>query len=293
MAALSLTVGCHGVLRRRILAVTSRTTVVRLLLLGALAGACGLGELGEPTLPVPDSEQICDATSTPDVGFAPLRRLTREQYDHAVRDLLQVANKYGTALSADERIGPFAGNTTTPVSRTVVEQFIESAERVAADVDVMAIAPPCDRLAIQPAECAQRFVTRVGLRAYRRPLAQAEIDGLMRVYADHAVGDHTNGLRMVVQAMLQSPNFLYHLEATEPGASGTLVPLDGWSIASRLSFFLWSSIPDEPLLAAAEAGELADAAGIEAQVVRMLDDPRAADAMASFHLQVARPPRSG
>jgi hypothetical protein len=85
--------------------------------------------------------------------------------------------------------------------------------------------------------------------------------------------------------MLQSPSFLYHLEPTLPAAGEAVAPLDDWEVASRLSYFLWHTMPDEELFAAAAAGELTATTGLMAQAERMLDDPRAADAIGSFHVQ--------
>src|SRR6185295_18674121 len=94
------------------------------------------------------------------------------------------------------------------------------------------------------------------------------------------------GIRLVVQTILISPNFLYHVEfdsAAQP--AGTLVALDGNQLAARLAFFLCTSVPDDALLGAASAGTLADPAGVRTQVDRMLKDARAKDAIAAFHAQ--------
>src|SRR5690606_12812652 len=100
--------------------------------------------------------------------------------------------------------------------------------------------------------------------------------------------DFQAGIKVALQGILQSPWFLYHVElgddATE-AAAGEPMPLSGHELASRLSYFLWDSMPDQALFDAASAGELATDEGIEAQVERMLDDPRAQEALASFHLQ--------
>jgi hypothetical protein len=93
-------------------------------------------------------------------------------------------------------------------------------------------------------------------------------------------------VRLVVQAMLLSPHFLYHVEALPPGAAETdVVALAPFELATRLSYFVWASMPDDALLAAAEDGTLGDPEVLEAEVRRMLDDDRAADAIASFHEQ--------
>ncbi len=112
-------------------------------------------------------------------------------------------------------------------------------------------------------------------RAWRRPLTRDEQQNLRRFY-DRARTDlsldHEGAMRALVARILVSPAFLYRVETAGSGAER---PLDGWELASRLSFFLWSSIPDEELRRAAAAGELGDPAGLERQVRRMTADPKA------------------
>ena len=112
-------------------------------------------------------------------------------------------------------------------------------------------------------------------RAWRRPLTAREQTSLRAFYersrADHEL-DHDGGIRALIARILVSPEFLYRVEAVE---SGSERPLDGWELASRLSFFLWSSVPDEELRRAAAAGELADPAMLARQVTRMTSDPKA------------------
>jgi hypothetical protein len=94
------------------------------------------------------------------------------------------------------------------------------------------------------------------------------------------------GFTLVVEGFLQSPQFLYHLELGMPPVDGEdVVALDAFELASRLSYFLWDSMPDDELFAAAQNGGLATEADVRAQAERMLADPRAAEAIASFHMQ--------
>ena len=86
--------------------------------------------------------------------------------------------------------------------------------------------------------------------------------------------------------MLQSPFFLYHADVGESGApSAAPVPLNAYELASRLSYFLWNTMPDTELFARAEDGSLRETGTLDAQIERMLDDPRARDAVPEFHLQ--------
>ena len=126
-------------------------------------------------------------------------------------------------------------------------------------------------------ECARDIVTRLAARAYRRPVTDEDLAGPMAFYDEAAAeGGFEVGVRMALQAILSSPSFIFRLErvpeAAEAGESYSLSDID---LASRLSFFLWATVPDVELLAAARAGRLSEPAVLESQVRRMLADPRA------------------
>ena len=229
-----------------------------------------------------DPSGLC---ADPNVGATALRRLTATQYDNSIRDLLGLTANYTVDFTADERIGPFKSNSLAPVAELQVEHYMAAAEAVAADaVGSLSTLLPCD--ASGGDVCAQQFIEEMGPKIYRRPLTDAEIGGLVAVYQDgKAEGDFTNGIRVVLAAMLQSPYFLYHVEFGVEGGDGPVVPLDDYEVASRLSFFLWNTMPDDALFAAAESGELGEDEGLAAQVDRMLADPKAVDAIGSFHQQ--------
>jgi mono/diheme cytochrome c family protein len=134
--------------------------------------------------------------------------------------------------------------------------------------------------------CARRILAGLARHAYRRPVTAADIDGLITYYrsghdGSNDVGQHTGqdggrfreGVRSALQAMLVSPDFLFRTELDPPGAQGPY-RIGQLELASRLSFFLWSSIPDEELLQLAAAGKLDQQPVLEQQVRRMLGDPR-------------------
>ena len=124
--------------------------------------------------------------------------------------------------------------------------------------------------------CAREIITRLGTRAFRRPVTEAEVDGLMGLYGEGAEeGGFEIGVRTALQGILASPDFVFRFE--EPGsADGTgMYRISDAALASRLSFFLWGRLPDEDLIAAASDGGLSDPATLEQQVDRMLADPRA------------------
>jgi hypothetical protein len=130
------------------------------------------------------------------------------------------------------------------------------------------------------------IVSRARL-AFRRPPTTAEIDALLALYRRGVeLADHRTGIQLALEAILVSPHFLYHLEGASPDvAGGEVVALGGLEIASRLSFFLWRSIPDDELLDAAAAGELDDRANVEMQARRMIEDERAERGIRDFHRQ--------
>ncbi|MBI4888044.1 MAG: DUF1592 domain-containing protein [Acidobacteria bacterium] len=132
--------------------------------------------------------------------------------------------------------------------------------------------------------CAERVITTLARRAYRRPIARDELASLMAPYRSaRATGGFEEGVRLALQRMLVSPNFLFRVEADPPNvASGSAYAVSDLELASRLSFFLWSSGPDEELLDLAERRRLRARGVLERQVARMLADPRANTLVSNF-----------
>jgi len=136
--------------------------------------------------------------------------------------------------------------------------------------------------------CAQQIVNRLGMKAYRRPLTKHDVDGLMSFYTKGAAksnpdgGGFEEGIRSMLQALLASPYFVFRIETAPLNVtSGTNYELSDYELASRLSFFLWSSIPDDTLLALAAKHQLSNPAMLEKQAKRMLADPRAANSLST------------
>ena len=141
--------------------------------------------------------------------------------------------------------------------------------------------------------CAGEILTTLGRRAYRRPLIDGDLDTLLAFYEQgRAEGGFEAGIRKAIERLLVAPEFLFRIERDPiDAAPGTAYGLTDLELAMRLSLFLWSDIPDEPLLAAAEAGRLSDPDELDGQVTRMLADPRAralVDNFASQWLQLGR-----
>ncbi|HLX46623.1 MAG TPA: DUF1592 domain-containing protein [Bryobacteraceae bacterium] len=130
--------------------------------------------------------------------------------------------------------------------------------------------------------CAHVILANLTRRAFRRPTSEADIAPLLAFYrAGRQAGDFDAGIEKALEALLVSPDFLFRVETDPAGCKpGTAYKINDLDLASRLSFFLWSSIPDEELLQIAEQGKLKDPAVLQAQTRRMLDDPRS-DALVS------------
>ena len=138
-----------------------------------------------------------------------------------------------------------------------------------------------------PAEqeaCAKKILSNLAHHAYRRPVRADDTTQLLALYKEGArSGGFESGVRLALQKILVSPDFLFRAEVDPPGAApGTVYKISDIELASRLSFFLWSSIPDEQLLAVAESGKLSDASVLQAQVKRMLADPRSRALVKNF-----------
>jgi hypothetical protein len=231
-------------------------------------------------------------TPPPAAGPAPLRRLTQEQYRNTVRELLGI-KELGTDLPVDEGSAGFFGNTIAPVSELHLEKYGRAAELLArAAVQRLPGLLPCQHPVAEAdrSACATRFIERFGRRAYRRPLTVEEKVTLQALYTEGVqTSGFEGGIRLVLEAVLQSPHFLYMVEPAPPGAregsEARPVPIPPFALASRLSYFLWNSTPDETLLAAAEANQLRTREQIAAQTARMIADRRFRDTVSSFHLQ--------
>lgn len=141
----------------------------------------------------------------------------------------------------------------------------------------------------EEAGCAKKILSTLARRAFRRPVADVDVQTVLSIYKDgRAERGFELGIERAVEGLLVSPEFLYRIEREPqmPGltreAAESTYRISDIELASRLSFFLWSSIPDEALLAAASAGKLQNAAVLEQQVRRMLADPRADALITNF-----------
>lgn len=260
------------------------------------------GEELTPLLVLGQDAAVSDTAAAPApaplVPSAPvLKRLTRAQYVNSLRDLLGPGIVPPSATEPDLAQSGFlaVGAARTSISPRGVEQYESGAFSMAAQVmdepDRRAALMPCAPRHVVDDECARAFVRTFGLRAWRRPLTVAEEDGLVAIAraAAEALGDFHTGLQYPLAALLQSPNFLFRVEVGEadPGRPG-LLRYTSWEMASRLSYFLWNTTPDEALLDAAARDELVTDAGLRAEVGRLLADERARSAVRGFFSELLR-----
>ena len=146
---------------------------------------------------------------------------------------------------------------------------------------------PATRSAADADECATSIIATLARRAYHRPVTVDDLDRLISFYRDgHAEGGFESGIETALRALLASPEFLFRIERDPDGvAPGTPYRVSDLELASRLSFFLWSSLPDDELIDLAAANQLSDPAVQAAQVRRMLADPRAETLTTNFASQ--------
>lgn len=239
--------------------------------------------VGSPAPPPPADTPRPPGACTYDVGVSSLRFLTRVEYERTVQALFRDATLTVSAVADDERVGAFQANTTTPLTETTAEIYLKEAERISERV--VQNLDGIVSCATKNEACARQFLQTFAVRAFRRPVDAVEIDGFMKVFAaGNQGGGFGEGMRLLLQALLQSGSFLYRADTLQDARAG-VGALDGWSLASRLSYYLWRSMPDDALFEAAATSKLSTAAEIKQQVDRMLRDPRALDTVVSFHAQ--------
>jgi Protein of unknown function (DUF1592)/Protein of unknown function (DUF1588)/Protein of unknown function (DUF1587)/Protein of unknown function (DUF1595)/Protein of unknown function (DUF1585) len=247
---------------------------------GTADGGLGAG-LGSGA---PATTQSACATISP--GATPLRRLTQGEYDNTVRDLLGDTTSPASAFPPDQRVGDFSNTAVALTVSPLLAQSYESAAEALAGAAVAHLGTlvPCDTAATGEAACATQFIATFGKRAFRRPLTSDEQAGLLTLYqANRAAVDYDNGIQSVIEAILQSAPFLYRPEfGASARAQGAIFPLTSYEMASRLSYFLWGSMPDDALFAAADADALQTPQQIADQANRMLGDPKAHPAITQF-----------
>jgi hypothetical protein len=251
---------------------------------GATTSTGTAGAAGAATIPVP----TCTDATTAKPGRSPLRRLNLAEYARTVHDLLGVDTSMVTTTFPPDNTGLGFTNNADVLSVTSLqaEAYMTASEQFATSaVANLSTLLPCDQTKVGEDACAKQFITSFGLRAFRRPLTTDEGTTFFNLYtAGRMGGAFADGVALVIEGMLQSADFLYRVEATDPTAPLTsTTPVAPYEMATRLSYFLWGTLPDQMLFDAAAANQLATPDQVKAQVTRMMADARAREAVASFH----------
>jgi len=259
---------------------------------GGSTGAGGSVVMQQQTAGLQVFSASC-ASGSPSVGSTPVRRISRVEYDNMVRDLgldpngTQPANQFVAEQKIDTgKAGNFNTNTYATVSGTLMnQQYLEAAETLASAAvsNTNTLNSLLGSCTAQNASCAQPFITSFAGKAFRGQLDAAETTNLTNLFNTvSAKFDFATGIQAVIEAVLTSPRFLFVLEFGQPGASGKTVPLAPLELATRLSLYLWRSLPDQTLIDAANNGHLASASDVATQATRMLADPKAKSALQDF-----------
>lgn len=220
--------------------------------------------------------------SPKDPGQFVIRRLTKVEYGNTLRDLFGVDPAVAETLP-DEVVGEGYLNTLSPLQS---EQYLGIANEVLKRILAPDGEPPTEvqkRLfgdppaaGADPRAAAQTVARRLAREAYRRPASDAEVEVLLGVFdlARANALEYPAALRLMLKAVLVSPQFLFITPATEVEAGTAIIPLDDYQLASRLSYLLWATLPDPELSRLADRGKLREPAVLRAQVKRLLADPR-------------------
>lgn len=229
-------------------------------------------------------ERIADSEK-PQLNSLLIRRLTHSQYNNTVRDLLGDSTQPASRFPKEDFVRGFKNQAEGQnISPLQAEAYSKAAERLASaafrggdHLGLFANTP----VGLDDRACAEDFVRRFGLKAFRRPLTDHEVasyTGLLLEDAQRSQ-DFLAGGRIVVETMLQSPHFLFRVERG-PNSQYAV-----FELVSRLSYFIWDTMPDESLLQMAAAGEIATPEQVRELALQMLDDPRSRTSMNEFLAQ--------
>lgn len=221
---------------------------------------------------------LAAAASVRDPGPGPIQRLTREQYNNTLRDLLGIDYRPADRFPADGGGGAgFDNNAATLfVPPILMEKYLDASSEALNRADLARWKVVAPNESVTPDQAARRNLIAFATRAFRRPVEPGEIDRIMRVFQKATASGRPfdSAMKATLKAVLVSPSFLFIAEKAHPERKGPY-PIDDFELASRLSYFLWSSMPDEALFALAAEGTLTRPDVLDAQVKRMLLDPKA------------------
>ncbi|HWB79281.1 MAG TPA: DUF1592 domain-containing protein [Nannocystaceae bacterium] len=253
---------------------------------GSATGGSGASEGGsaDSTGDVPDAPELGG------VGMMGMRRLSTNEYDNTIRDLLGDDTAPGAALLPEDVVDPFDNQFANQIaSRTLIEALEqlsgEITQRLLVDTARRDMVVGCTPSGPDDADCYASFVAHFGRLALRRPLADDEIQRFVDLGLAQSAeeDDFYAGVGVIVRAFLQDPEFVYRVELGTPTDEPGIYRLSDFEVATRLSYFLWGTTPDDALLDLAEAGELVTPDDVRAAAIDMLGDDRALPRIDRFH----------
>lgn len=230
---------------------------------------------------VEDTDRVVVDTDLPPTAPTPyfphLRRLSQAEYAASIRDLFPGVSLPDLSLPADASpLGYDNDGPSLAASRALVQRYQTVAEAVSLAVSRDPSSVLDCSLESDGEPCIAATIEALGERALRRPLTDEDRAIAHAVFDEEpGLSDRSLGLRLLIEQLLQSPGFLYRLEVPAGAADADgWAPIDAWALASRLSYFLWSTMPDDTLRAAARDGSLLTQVGYDAQVERLLASPK-------------------
>jgi len=229
---------------------------------------------------------------TPDPGRVTVRRLNRQEYEYTVLDLLGVNTDAARSFPVDDSGYGFDNiGDVLSTSPLLMEKYMSAAEEIAKAAIAQDLTPPAEGEAPAPrificrhpagehaSGCAKTILRDLAARAYRRPVTASEVRDLTSLagLVQQEGGSFEEGIQIALETILISPKFLYRTERDkQPRDPEYLRRVNDYELASRLSYFLWSSMPDAELFALADAGTLSDPEVLSAQATRMIGDEKA------------------
>ena len=257
------------------------------------SGGQGSGGAGDDPYAIPSSAPASVLVPTSRVA-----RLSRQQWSNAVRDLLKLSDisDVDSMVSGDALIGFDNEADALYVTEQLRSQLFDASEQLAGKVtgDATALARLVPANAPTDATGkAKAFITALGQRAFRRPLTDAEVTTHLGLFTQAStlypgVDAFKGGASLVIQALLQSPYFLYRTELSTAKTGSSTVPLSDWEVGAKLALAITNTIPDDTLLAAAAAGQLHDKTSVATQAKRLLDGATGTGGLNDLNLQVYR-----
>jgi hypothetical protein len=244
------------------------------------------GAGGQPGSNPPTTNPDGSKPDALDVNRVPIHRLNNDEYDNTMRDLLGTKGTPGRGFIEDEKAFGFDVIASAfGMTDAQFEQYFNAADSLVEEAFGNAtLKSKLFTCTTTDGTCVKKVITDFGLRAWRRPLTKDEVDELASLQKDAAgLGeDFAGSMKHVVKTMLSSVPFLYRVEIDSDPSSAAAHALGSYEMASRLSYLLWSTMPDQALFDSAKKGDLAKVDGLSAELARMLADDRAKQFVTNF-----------